>query len=277
MAEWLKIFMKDYFLNRDDSYKLKQSKVPKRLFKYQPINDKIREERLGTLKENKVWLTKADYLNDPYDCQAIYYNKEKLLKTIIENNIPEKISKKPEYIIEYLEKGLKMFKSNLAVTCFSEQEDNMPMWANYADNHAGICIEYDFSNLPIDSDFGKMLYPMVYEEERYDISNILIDQATARYQKNPYVLFFLTLMKHSSWRYEKEWRFIAMDIEQKYEFGFTKELPIQPTAIYFGINCREEDINDITRIVKGTSIKLYKNSLQNNEFFHLKKLEGSLY
>ncbi|QTB29076.1 hypothetical protein [Lysinibacillus sphaericus] len=143
MAEWLKIFMKDYFLNRDDSYKLKQSKVPKRLFKYQPINDKIREERLGTLKENKVWLTKSDYLNDPYDCQAIYYNKEKLLKTIIENNIPEKISKKPEYIIEYLEKGLKMFKSNLAVTCFSEQEDNMPMWANYADNHAGICIEYD--------------------------------------------------------------------------------------------------------------------------------------
>ncbi|QTB29077.1 DUF2971 domain-containing protein [Lysinibacillus sphaericus] len=118
---------------------------------------------------------------------------------------------------------------------------------------------------------------MVYEEERYDISNILIDQATARYQKNPYVLFFLTLMKHSSWRYEKEWRFIAMDIEQKYEFGFTKELPIQPTAIYFGINCREEDINDITRIVKGTSIKLYKNSLQNNEFFHLKKLEGNLY
>lgn len=274
--EWLKAYMQDYFLNRDASYELKQSKVPKRLFKYQPINDANRSNRLRTLKENKIWLTKADYLNDPYDCQAFYYNKEKLLKAIIENDIPSKISRTPEYIIDFLENGLKMFKRNMAVTCFSEQEDNMPMWANYADNHAGICIEYDFSNLSTNSGFSQMLYPIVYVEERYDISNLLIDQVTAAWMKNPYVLFFITLMKHTSWKYEKEWRFIGTDINQEHINGFTVELPVQPKAIYFGMRCREEDINEITKIVDGTSIELYQNTILNDEFFHLEKLQKNI-
>jgi hypothetical protein len=35
-------------------------------------------------------------------------------------------------------------RASLAVICFTEDYNNLLMWAHYADSHAGMCVEYDY-------------------------------------------------------------------------------------------------------------------------------------
>lgn len=76
------------------------------------------------------------------------------------------------------------------------------------------------------------------------------------------------MMKHDSWAYEKEWRVLDFDFEQTTGSGSLIDCPVKPSAIYFGMNCSEEDISEITSIVDRDT-KLHKLELKNHEFFHL--------
>ncbi|WP_165763746.1 DUF2971 domain-containing protein [Halalkalibacter urbisdiaboli] len=261
--------MRLFFENREESYQLKYKNIPRNLYKYQPISDSIREDRLKALKENKIWMTKAPYLNDPFDCQPTYYNEKELRKFIEKEGIHEKTGKTIDYLVEATNESLEMFRKNLKVSCFSETNFNMPLWGNYADNHRGICIEYDFTQLEPKDDFIKKIYPVGYDEKRYNITNILKSIINNEYKSNPYVLFFLVMMKHDSWKYEKEWRIIDFDFEETSGIGSLIECPVKPTAIYFGLNCSDKDIDDISSIVNKTETKLHKLELNNNEYFNL--------
>ncbi|MCM3718098.1 DUF2971 domain-containing protein [Fictibacillus phosphorivorans] len=272
MHSWIKEYMKLFFENREESYQLKHQNIPRKLYKYQPISDSNREDRLNALKDNKIWMTKAPYLNDPFDCQPTFYNETELRQFILNEGIHEKVGKTVDYLIEATDQSLKMFRNNMKVSCFSETNVNMPLWGNYADNHKGICIEYDFSQLDAKNNFIKMLYPVGYDEKRYDITNILKSVISDEYTSNPYVLFFLVMMKHNSWKYEQEWRIIDFDFEETSGKGSLIECPVKPTAIYFGLNCSEKDINKISSIVNPQEIKLKKLELKNNEYFHLNVL-----
>lgn len=265
--------MKLFFTDRKGSYKLKHQHIPNKLYKYQPISDGIREQRLNTLKENKIWLTKASYLNDPFDCQPTYYNEQELRQFIIDEKLDVNTGNTVDYLIKVTNQSLEMFNRNIKVACFSEIKDNMPLWGNYADNHKGICIEYDFSRLEYNNDFSKMLYPVGYDSERYDITNILKSVSSGNFTSNPYVLFFLVMMKHTSWNYEREWRLIDFDFEETPSVGSLVELPVKPSAIYFGMNCSIEDINAITSIVNNTETRLFKMEMQNSKYFHLNPIE----
>lgn len=273
MHPWIKEYMMQFFEDREASYQLKYQHIPQKLYKYQPISDSIREDRLNTLKSNQIWMTKAPYLNDPFDCQPTFYNETELRQFILDEGIPEKTGKTIDYLIGATNQSLKMFRSNMKVSCFSETNDNMPLWGNYADNHKGICIEYDFTQLAANNDFIKMLYPVGYDNKRYDITNILKSIISDEYKSNPYILFFLVMMKHTSWKYEQEWRIIDFDFEENSGIGSLIECPVKPTAIYFGLNCSEKDINEISSIINKGETKLHKLELNNNEYFHLNVIE----
>jgi hypothetical protein len=176
-------------------------------------------------------------------------------------------------IIELLNHSLTMFRNNIKVVCFTESLYNMPMWGNYADNHKGICIEYDFSQLEPNHDFIKMLYPVGYETKRYDITNVLKSLVSGEFKSNPYVLFFLVLLKHKSWEYEKEWRVLDFDFEETSGNGALVNCPVKPSAIYFGMNCSKEDIEEIASIVD-KDIMLHKLELKNHEYFYLDVVNG---
>lgn len=272
MYQWFEEYMKRFFSDRPASYKLKHEHIPKSLYKYQPISDSIRDDRLKSIKENKIWLTKAPYLNDPFDCQPTYYNEDKLRNIIKNERVQEKTGKSVDYLIDAVNQSLFMFRKNIKVACFSEDKFNMPLWGNYADNHRGICIEYDFTQLEVDNEFTKMLYPVGYDDNRYDITNILKSIISDDFKSNPYILFFLVLMKHKSWEYEKEWRVISFDFDGTTEKGSYIKCPVKPKAIYFGLNCSEKDIEEVASLIDLNKTKLCKMELHNNKYFHLKEI-----
>jgi hypothetical protein len=156
----------------------------------------------------------------------------------------------------------------MQVACFSEKKDNMPMWGNYADNHKGICIEYDFSQLGANSEFLQGLYPVVYEAERFDYTADAKKMVDFEKFEVSYLPFFLLMLKHDSWEYEQEWRYLYLDTKESESAGETVTVPVKPTAIYFGKDCEEKDIKAVSSCVD-SGTKLYKLEIKNHEFFHL--------
>lgn len=96
----------------------------------------------------------------------------------------------------------------LGVTCLSANppENNMPMWAYYANNGKGFCIEYRVEN-------AKQIHMVSYEPKRIPIASILIDSFRETGDTNNVIntaLFIQQLfMKHESWSHEEEYRFVC--------------------------------------------------------------------
>ncbi|WP_051507138.1 DUF2971 domain-containing protein [Saccharibacillus sacchari] len=258
--EWLNDFMSSYFQgNREEAYKIKKENIPSRLFKFQPIED----VRINSLLQNEIWFSVPKELNDPYDCMGTYWEEEEieeiLRKTISSENLKQRSTN------EIINEALDSLRDHTKISCFSEELYNMPMWAHYANNHQGICVEYNFTSLNAGVDFSKSLFPVGYEKNRYNITDLLKRSFENSNDPKIRLLYFVMQLKHESWKYEKEWRIILHTENMK--SGLVSS-PIQPTAIYFGLNCRE--FEKVAKKIKDKfDCPIYKMSLNNSKFYHL--------
>jgi len=118
-------------------------------------------------------------------------------------------------------KGLTQFSQQIdeqfGITCFSERSDIALMWSHYAKKHTGFVVEYDFSNLT-EEDAQKISFLMKvnYSKFRPALDNRLLDDINVHkkdFQFKDTILSGVVsalYTKSSIWRYEKEWRNIAL-------------------------------------------------------------------
>lgn len=254
MHTWMKNFLEMYMKgDRDGAYGFKHLHIPQKLYKYQPLS----ERNIDSLKNNKLWFSNAQNLNDPFDCKATYFNNEELLNRLTNRSVIEEK--------DAINQSLDYLQSIVKITCFTEDPFNMPMWAHYGDNHKGICVEYDLTQLPLESDFSKGLYPVGYEDKRYDVTNLVKMILEEEPNMKVSLLFFIMLLKHKSWSYEKEWRIILSDSRHS---GGLESFPVKPTAVYFGLNSSQEEIEN-AKLKLDKDIKFIKLNMHNSEFFNL--------
>lgn len=175
---------------------------------------------------------------------------------IIEN-FPEQIQSvaTKEKVVSLLEKT-KNLRKDIGMYSLSEDRDNQVMWAMYADNYKGFCIEYDFEN-EIKLAFDTL--PVIYQRNRNN--NVLrlivatflgaivsqLSQEEIFTDKTQYLSLFLA--KHFEWAFQNEWRVIG---------GADSYLPAPKIkAIYLGKNCAIENRNKIVKFAKRKALKLY--------------------
>lgn len=184
--------------------------------------------------------------------------------------------------------------SNCAyIKSFSEEKSNLLMWAHYADNYCGMCVEYDFSKL--DEAVLYHLFPVFYSNAKkagmaleYTISELNDLQTANRERYFPDDTDFLKdimhlfLTKSKIWEYEKEWRIIATypqiyncsddigdDIE---EFYWLKSQTISVgnciRAVYLGPRIKEIQRKHIIEICsqKLGGIPVYHASLSRDKY-----------
>jgi hypothetical protein len=113
------------------------------------------------------------------------------------------------------------------VLCLSSRYDSPLMWSHYGDQHRGICIEFDVSNLAAGS-IRRVQYGESRELAASAVRDWLHDVASTAISE---VERACLLTKSSEWRYEEEYRL----------FG---SLGLQPSAapmksITFGMRCEE--------------------------------------
>ena len=110
---------------------------------------------------------------------------------------------------------------------------NMPLWANYANNHKGVCLQY---NSDIDKDFFSVLGSVHYVE---DLEQLEFSPMTKGSDLEK--VFF---RKSSSWEYEKEIRLLK---------GFKGKAQFNKEAlrnVIFGYNAEKEYVDKVYKAVK---------------------------
>jgi hypothetical protein len=225
--------------------------TPEKIYKYHGINPYLFE----LLEKGSVWFSHQNDLNDPFDCK--YAMSDKFLFSILQSSckdvlldlkkgIPQMPEISDEKFFEFMKPRFQtdewmsgfynMMFGELAgwsVCCFTTNPINEIMWAHYAKNSKGICLEFDLSKSP---ELFEKIHPVKYSNQLPQIDSA--DQL-------PEAL----LVKRLAWSIEEEWRIISNVSGHK---NFNKEAL---TAIYFGFNVGTKTIEEIRKILFASGYK----------------------
>ena len=176
---------------------------------------------------------------------------------------------------------------------FSEEKDNLLMWAHYADNYCGMCVEYDFSKLSEAALYH--LFPVYYSNKRftkqdlnYTISNLYWLKIAQEEGNSPDETFwlkdimYLFLVKPKCWEYEKEWRLVGTfpqvtddaenigDEELAKFYNISQKISVKDcvTAVYLGARMKKDIKEHISEICneKLPNVKVFSAKLSKDRY-----------
>lgn len=259
--------------------------LPKNIYKYQRVNDYC----LTGLKSGKVYFSKPINFNDPYDCahgfdfelpeEAVEQYRQEQVKTAPDPSIRKEFSNIPlEILVHHVkEQGLQNIKREQEITykargvlSLAEENDNLLMWAHYADSFRGICLEFSTKYVP----FNK-IRPVRYTDDRpiFNLASLL--QERDQTLEDDDEIYKIWGIKASTWSYEKEWR--AIHVEGNILFSYPQKAL---TGIYFGPNIDDRMVEIICLIVQGNNqhTKFYRGELSTKKFeIHFKEFSYTPY
>lgn len=226
--------------------------IPQKLYKYESFTI----QSLLNLKTQTVYFAPPSGFNDPYDCalkakldEPTDLEIEKLREMYLAKNWPQKVLDELEARpIEQLKPTLlraareaseiiiDKFIQSRGVSCFSEVNDELLMWAHYADKYTGFCLEFETNNELFEK-ARKVDY--VEQMPKLNIKSIYADG-------NRHEMLNLFCTKSKSWVYEQEWRVIHGEAGTAYTYP-TESL----IGVYFGPNMAFEIIEIICLVLKG--------------------------
>lgn len=162
---------------------------------------------------------------------------------------------------EYLQKV-----NNLCyIKCFTETYTNNLMWAHYADEFKGICVEYDLKKLQ-DKSLQAKFFPVYYSKERKIwIDKDLLVNYWDGYTDDDVISDTqgIFLQKADYWKYEKEWRICLMNPDPPKKQAVYIMFPCV-SAVYLGPRVEKDNICKVIGVVRAyeekyaQSVKIYQ-------------------
>lgn len=196
-------------------------------------------------------MAKPSTFNDPFDC-ALMLDKGKLKESLrfavsqgierfnpmgpMPNSIFDVLPGDTETFDDYREKTYKMIQER-GFCSFSAVPDHLLMWSHYANQHRGLCVEYDCRE---GTAMRTHLLPVKYENEMPSLS------ISDLHNSNTFEPLWLT--KAKPWAYEQEWRL------QWSEGNISIPAPSNVTAVIFGARMPEAE-----RAMVATALRHQKN------------------
>lgn len=218
-----------------DKKTLLENSIPNSLYKYRSIS----KYSISDIINNKITMTSPKEFNDIYDSTVHTDYTEILAKNIKKLNfLSNKLGygdfytdeMKTDAKIHYRNKSQHMmdyFLNDFYIDSYTTDYKNILMWSHYADESAGMCIEYNFnkSNRRIQN----RIYKSTYITQPINVAK-LIDSKENR--EISLAILLSIISKNHNWKYEKEWRIITYLTADNTRFSFVN-IPT-PERIYFG-------------------------------------------
>lgn len=237
--------------------------APATLFKYYP--DKL--ERLDAIRANKMWYSSPSAFNDVFDCD-IAIDEKGIFESAL-SMCPDKRGIRPgspkwRELKITMHQATKSFRSEwethrmqTGVSCLNESENSLLMWAHYANNHRGMCVEYNL--LEINKQLGFSPIPVIYSVDRVCFRSINPDSIN---RDSLCALVESISSKSPEWRYEKEWRIIrdraaCGDKWDDIKKGALLDM-ISPTSITIGCQAEDSFGREVSMHCQKNKINLYK-------------------
>lgn len=171
-------------------------------------------------------------------------------------------------------KAYKKVRKNTLASCFASSNDSILMWAHYAQDYKGACVEFEIDE---DDVFRKVNYkeaPPSFDVEKvlgivlgHKFLNIDIDVTNKKY------LFFLDPLftKAKEWEYEGEVRCIFSKkkeqdgLYQNKDKDYLFKMPAIKN-IYVGYKADDKFIKDIRKLAKPNKIPVKKMEIQKDRY-----------
>ncbi|MBP3870421.1 MAG: DUF2971 domain-containing protein [Faecalicoccus sp.] len=230
----------------ENELKPQVGRFPKSFFRYREINKYTDQEILNGI----VHLSSPDKFDDIFDSKC-YIDEDGLGDIVMTNYMNSKAIAKnipgmQDVVVgheKYFESVNKKIDNLLRIACFTQKNDNIPMWYYYANKHKGICIEYDIRTQNTYSELGYIFLPVIYpnknESNNYYTGEFVDATFSISAVRN-------SLVKGNDWKFEKEWRIIKIQEEPDNDLNIT--LPVK--GVYFGCDISPKDKNDLIELVK---------------------------
>jgi hypothetical protein len=179
---------------------------PKSLFKF----TKISEYTYSSLINKATFFSKAIDLNDPFEFDIDFDNNpsndEKKALGITDSDGALQLKK----LLDETKSKLNSMLDRNRILSLSSNPYELLMWSHYAEEHKGICIEYDRENCELLMDRNhcqKVIYPHFNGKTKINIFPLIC-------AKNEEIELLETIIfarKASNWKYENEWRVVLED------------------------------------------------------------------
>lgn len=141
--------------------------------------------------------------------------------------------------------------SNMYICSLSETNKSSAMWAHYADEFRGFCLEYDFSKI-LWAQLWCFLNPVIYTNVIPDFSEYFAN----RNNFNNLISVYAAMIKAKDWSYEHEWRLIIPSGRK--ESGYFLVNAPKPRALYLGLCISKELEDKLVELAKRKDIKVFK-------------------
>lgn len=252
MDTWILDYIKAFYEGEYfEAEKIKNAHMPSKLYKYQSFGN----DRIETLKNSQIYLSHSSSFDDPYDTKGYYINEDEILKTFNKINTSQKYHISANQYHSTIVSLTRNWFEKCWISCFTEEVHNFPMWYYYAGKYEGFCVEYDFSILDNENGFKQAIKPVIYLPEKYDMTKIFEcvfdpDKIEKDEASVGYLMHVLgNTIKHESWKFEKEWRYVSFD-EDFAEEGKLINNPASPTSIICGKDMPDEHYRRLEEISK---------------------------
>lgn len=231
------------------------------LYKYRAFN----KYSLQSLINEAAWFSTPASFNDPFYC-GIHLDQLKMEESVrvavkeaysktgksTDQIPPEELIAKEEdkQAFQYLRSSIYELLQNVGIFSLSRINNDILMWAHYADSHRRFCIEY--SRTP-DNILGKQAEPVHYQNELPSLSARDVTSAGGSFNK-------LWLIKSAHWSYEEEWRVINTEGGKAFQF------PCEIKSIIFGLKMNEQNRYTIRRILENRNVT-FKEAIKDDRQF----------
>ncbi len=221
----------------------------------------------NSIKNNQMWYSAPCNFNDVFDCDVSINNKKVFNESL--NLYPDKRGMRPgsqmwKKLRSVIDRQLRTLQTTFdelrrttGVSCFSETDSSLLMWAHYANHHRGFCVEYDL--LEILRILRFIAVPVIYSTQRtcFDFLNPQnIKEDTVK------LLVQSLTSKSPEWSYEKEWRIIRDNGACGNSWNADKNGAlldmIQPSSIVLGCAVQPEFEREVIDYCSANRIDLYK-------------------
>lgn len=219
---------------------------PTTLYRYRPLGSDLVKRELDAIFSSYLYAPRFDQMNDPMEAMIEYPTEDRFAFLM------------PKDILEFSKKAL----SGAAATAkksglisMSTTHLDYPLWAYYASNFEGICLEFDTQELALGDLQRTPLLPVVYD-------SIAPPQLTFELLAISETMELITnrlMQKRQEWQHEKEWRYLAGKEGRK--------LYTDPALkrIYLGPRITQKTKARILHKMKSRPVEIYEGSVQGFE------------